>query len=256
MADVRRTLDGQSAGLLLANGTTRSIKSASLAPETRNAYSEYFCHIDYVLEAVKKGPVGLIRSGQPLVALKPRSEFDADWMRPHHMDDGLFVRLTDGSMPTCFLVAAPRRSEPFDTAERVKFVSALVPHLQHALRTQHHLDNVVQGANDVARAVDTVRHGIAVVDSSSAVIHLIPPPSASSAAATGCAHAPGVLKRPARPPTPNCVAASAAPCWNRRAVLAVAIHSCANDPPGSVPTSSTYYRSAPQERTSQSPEPW
>jgi DNA-binding CsgD family transcriptional regulator len=172
MADVRRTLDAQSAGLLMADGAGRSIKSASLAPEARKAYLEYYRQIDYVLDAVDKGPVGLIQSGQPLVALKARSEFDADFMRPHQMDDGLFVRLTDGSMPTCFLVAAPKRTEPFDTAERVKLVSALVPHLQQALRTQSHLEDFAQGASDIARAVDSVRHGIAVVGPGSVVIHL------------------------------------------------------------------------------------
>ena len=132
----------------------------------------YYRQIDYVLDAVEKGPVGLIRSGQPLIALKARSEFDADWMRPHQMDDGLFVRLTNGSMPTCFLVAAPKRSEPFDTAERVKLMSALVPHLQQALRTQGHLKDFAQGASDIARAVDSVRHGIAVVGAGSVVIHM------------------------------------------------------------------------------------
>lgn len=172
MADVRRTLDAQSAALLLADGTSRSIKSASIPPEAQKAYSEYYRQIDYVLDAVEKGPVGLVRSGQPLVALKARSEFDADWMRPHDMNDGLFVRLTDDSTPTCFLVAAPKRSEPFDTAERVKLMSALVLHLQQALRTQGHLQDFAQDASDIARAVDSVRHGIAVVGAGSVVIHL------------------------------------------------------------------------------------
>jgi DNA-binding CsgD family transcriptional regulator len=172
MADVRRTLDAQSAGLLMADGSGRSIKSASLQPEARKAYLEHYREIDYVLDAVDKGPVGLIQSGQPLVALKARSEFNADFMRPYQMDDGLFVRLTDGSMPTCFLVAAPKRAEPFDTAERVKLMSALAPHLQQALRTQSHLEDFAQGASDIARAVDSVRHGIAVVGPGSVVIHL------------------------------------------------------------------------------------
>jgi DNA-binding CsgD family transcriptional regulator/PAS domain-containing protein len=172
MADVRRTLDAQSAGLLLAEGSGHSIKSASLAPEARKAYLEHYRQIDYVLDAVDKGPVGLIQSGQPLVALKARSEFDAGFMRPYQMDDGLFVRLTDGPMPTCFLVAAPKRAEPFDTAERMKLMSALVPHLQQALRTQSHLEDFAQGASDIARAVDSVRHGIAVVGPGSVVIHL------------------------------------------------------------------------------------
>jgi DNA-binding CsgD family transcriptional regulator len=172
MADVRRTLDAQSAGLLLADGAGRSIMSASLPPEARKAYLEHYRQIDYVLDAVDKGPVGLIQSGQPLVALKARSEFDADFMRPYQMDDGLFVRLTDGSMPTCFLVAAPKRAEPFDTAERVKLMSALVPHLQQALRTQSHLEDFAQGASDIAGAVDSVRHGIVVVGAGSVVMHL------------------------------------------------------------------------------------
>jgi DNA-binding CsgD family transcriptional regulator len=172
MADVRRTLDAQSAGLLLADGSGRSIKSASLPSDAQKAYLEYYRQIDYVLDAVEKGPVGLIQSGQPLVALKARSEFDADFMRPHQMDDGLFVRLTDGSMPTCFLVAAPKRAEPFDTAERVKLISALVPHLQQALRTQVHIENFAQDASGIARAVDSVRHGIVVVGAGSVVIHM------------------------------------------------------------------------------------
>src|ERR1700757_4472386 len=172
MADVRRTLGAQSAGLLLADGSGRSIKSASLPPEAQKAYLEYYRQIDYVLDAVEKGPVGLIQSGQPLVALKARSEFDADFMRPHQMDDGLFVRLTDGSMPTCFLVAAPKRAEPFDTAERVQLISALVPHMQQALRTQSHLEEFAQGATDIARAVDSVRHGIVVVGPGSVVMHM------------------------------------------------------------------------------------
>jgi DNA-binding CsgD family transcriptional regulator len=172
MADVRRTLDAQSAGLLLADGAGRSIKSASLPPEAQKAYLDYYREIDYVLDAVDKGPVGMIQRGQPLVELKARSEFNADFMRPYLMDDGLFVRLTDGSMPTCFLVAAPKRAEPFDTAERVKLMSALVPHLQQALRTQSHLEDFAQGASDIARAVDSVRHGLAVVGPGSVVIHL------------------------------------------------------------------------------------
>ena len=172
LADIRRTLDGQGAGLSLADGNSRSIKAGSVPPEALKTYREYYCQIDYVIDAVEQGPVGLVRSAQPLIALKARSEFDADWMRPHHMDDGLFVRLTDGSTPTCFIVAAPKRSEAFDTAERVKLMSALVPHLQQALRTQDHLKDCAQGGSDIDQALDSVRHGIAVVGAGSAVIHM------------------------------------------------------------------------------------
>ena len=172
MADIRRTLDAQSAGLLLSDGRSRHVKNASVAAEAKSTYSGYYHQIDYVLEAVEQGPVGLIHGGQQLVSVNAGSEFDADFMRRYQMDDGLFVRLTDGSMPTCFLVAAPKRSEPFDTVERVKLMSLLVPHLQQALHTQEHLTDFAHGAGDIAQAVDAVRHGIAVVRVGSTVVHL------------------------------------------------------------------------------------
>jgi DNA-binding CsgD family transcriptional regulator len=146
--------------------------NASVPPEAMAGYNEYYRHIDYVLAAVETGPVGLIRSGSELVALKRGSEFDADWMRPYQMDDGLFVRLTDGAMPTCFLVAAPKRSESFDTPERVKLVSALIPHLQQSLRTRDKLASLAQQTVDLVGALAAVRHGVIIVGSGWWVINL------------------------------------------------------------------------------------
>jgi DNA-binding CsgD family transcriptional regulator/PAS domain-containing protein len=121
---------------------------------------------------VEHGPVATVRSGTTLVALDARSEFNHDWMRPHHMDDGVFVRLTDGPLPTCFLVASPRRDEPFATAERLDVVNALVPHLQQALRTQEHLSDLEHAARDMAGAIDGMRHAVVVVGPGATVVHL------------------------------------------------------------------------------------
>lgn len=171
LADVRSTLNARACALLLASDNSRAVRDGSVEPEARTAYSEYYYQIDYVLEAVEKGPVGLIRGGQPLVALNARSEFNMDFMRPYQSDDGLFVRLTAGSAPTCFLVAAPKRAEPFDTAERVKLMSALVPHLQQALRTQEHLEDLQRRSNDLDEAAQALRHGILIVGPGSRVVY-------------------------------------------------------------------------------------
>jgi DNA-binding CsgD family transcriptional regulator len=89
------------------------------------------------------------------------------------MEDGLFVRLTDGPAPTSFLVAAAKgRSESYATTERIKVVSALVPHLQQALRAQSLLTDLVYRVDDVALAVDGIRHGVIVVGAGAAVVHL------------------------------------------------------------------------------------
>jgi DNA-binding CsgD family transcriptional regulator len=172
LGEVRRALDATGDGLLIADGNTRQVMNANVPPEAMAGYNEYYRHIDYVLAAVETGPVGLIRSGSELVALKSGSEFDADWMRPYQMDDGLFVRFTDGAMPTCFIVAAPKRSEPFDTPERVKLVSALIPHLQQSLRTRDKLASLAQSAAGLVGALEAVRHGVIVVGSGWWVVNL------------------------------------------------------------------------------------
>lgn len=168
--DIRSTLDAQACAVLLADGVSRAVTMGSLRPEVRKIYGEYYYQIDYVLDAVEKGPVGLIRGGQPLVALQARSEFNTDFMRRHQMDDGLFVRLTDGPTPTSILVAAPQRAEPFDTAERVQLVSALVPHLQQALHTQQHLGDLHRRSEDLHEASQALRHGIILVTTGSRVV--------------------------------------------------------------------------------------
>jgi len=170
MTAVRACVGGISAGLIIAGNGTRDIKSANLDPDARQEYLEYYREFDYVLDAVEHSPVGVLHSGGALVALDPRSEFN-DWMRPHHMDDGIFVRLTGGPPPTSFLVASPKEDDPFATSERVDLVNALIPHLQQALRTQDHLSGLVHSARDVAEAVDNMRHGVFVVGPSCAVTY-------------------------------------------------------------------------------------
>ena len=88
------------------------------------------------------------------------------------MQDGLFVRLNDRPLPTCFLVATPKGKESFASPENVRLVSALVPHLQQALSTQSHLVDLVHRASDIAVAVDNIRHGVFVVGAGSTLIHL------------------------------------------------------------------------------------
>lgn len=171
MTAVRAGVGAVSAALVIAQNESRDIKSANLAPDARQTYLEYYREFDYVLHAVEHGPVGATHTGDALIALNPRSEFHNDWMRPHHMDDGLFVRLTDGPQPTCFLVASPKQDDSFTSPERVDLVNALIPHLQQALRTQEYLTGLVHSARDAAEAVDDMRHGVFVVGPSSAVTY-------------------------------------------------------------------------------------
>lgn len=127
MTTVRRSLDANACGMIIADGSSRLIKTASLPEEAKADYLDYYRDIDYVLEAVDKSPVGMINDGQELIALNARSEFNIDWMRPYDLQDGIFVRLTGEVDPTTFLLAAPLRDDAFATAERVRAINALIP---------------------------------------------------------------------------------------------------------------------------------
>jgi DNA-binding CsgD family transcriptional regulator len=172
LSDISRVLGATGSGILVGAGKNRSVMSATVPLEAVRPYIDYYHTVDYVLDAVENGPAGLIRSGPALVALKSRSEFEADWLRPFDMCDGLFVRLCVGTTPTSFLVAAPERNQPFETSERVKFVDALIRHLQQALRAQAHLAELGRAAADITDVVDALRHGIVIVGPERVVVHL------------------------------------------------------------------------------------
>jgi DNA-binding CsgD family transcriptional regulator len=172
LSAVRDTLGATGTGLLIGDGPERSIECACIPPGAGDQYSEYYYQFDYVLGAVDRAPIGTVHTGESLVALDGGSEFHNDWMRPHRMDDGLFVRLTGGPRPVCFLVAAPRGDESFAEDGRLEVFRALIPHLQQALRTQDHLYRLEQAATDVAGAVDGMRHAVMVVGPGARVVHL------------------------------------------------------------------------------------
>jgi DNA-binding CsgD family transcriptional regulator len=133
---VRSTLNGTASGLITGGHGYRDVRHCTVYDEpAMRAYHDYYRQCDYVLAAVDVSAPGQVHSGESLVALNPRSEFNADWMRPYGMDDGLFVRLTTGPKPCSFLVVAPRCSRGFADAHNVRAFTALVPHFQQALRT-------------------------------------------------------------------------------------------------------------------------
>lgn len=172
LADISHILDATGCAIYIGAGTNRSMMSATVPSEVSKSYIEHYHAIDYVLDAVERGPAGLIRGGQALIALKTHSEFETDFMRPFELTDGLFVRLTVGTTPTSFIAPAPKGRAPFDTAERVKFLGALVPHMQQALRTQEHLAQLGNGVGGITGVIDTIRHGIVVVGPGSSVVQL------------------------------------------------------------------------------------
>jgi DNA-binding CsgD family transcriptional regulator/PAS domain-containing protein len=163
LGEIRRTLDGTASGLFMADSTVWSLLDSTLPADAAKSYAEYYHRLDHVLTAVGRGPAGVVRTGAELMPLVRKSEFYEEWLHPLELDDGLFVRLTGEASPTCFLVGAPRRTESFDTTDRVRLMRCLLPHLQQALRTQNKLTALAHGTAELAGALEVVRHGIIIV---------------------------------------------------------------------------------------------
>lgn len=157
LRDIRRTLGALQAGLFMDDAAW-----STLSVDAAHSYAEYYHRFDHVFADLQHGPVGEVRTGTELMPLVRKSEF-CDWLRPLDIDDGLFVRLTGGPTPVCFMVGAPRRTEAFDTPERVQLISGLVSHLQQALRTQDKLAALAECTGELADALEVVRHGVVVV---------------------------------------------------------------------------------------------
>ncbi|OBJ15962.1 helix-turn-helix transcriptional regulator [Mycobacterium colombiense] len=172
LRDIHHALGGTVGTLSEAAGRAWSIQATTAPADAGKTYAEHYCRLDYVLAGVENGPVGAVRTGTELRAARTNTEFYNDWMLPNDLGDGLFVRLTGGQRLSCLIVAAPRRTLPFDTPERVQLMGRLVPHLQQALSTRQKLTALADSAVELAGALEVVRHGIVIVAGEHLVINL------------------------------------------------------------------------------------
>lgn len=182
LAELTPHLDATACTITVGTGSQRSILSSSIDGEAAAAYADYYHQLDFVMKSCESDPVGLVRGGWEIVSAHKRSEFYADWQHRFDMTDGLFVRLS-ASTPSSFVLSAPQRSDPYESAERVRFVNALVPHLQQALAARRGLLDTDQHQRpaDISAAADVIRHGIIVVAAGGRIVqmntaaqHLVP----------------------------------------------------------------------------------
>lgn len=95
--EICETLAGNNAGLF--TGRASSSLRSTVPIEAGQSYAEYYHRLDHVLAAVEHDPIGAVQTGTRLFPLVRKTEFHSDWLRPLDIDDGLFVRLTDGLNP-------------------------------------------------------------------------------------------------------------------------------------------------------------
>lgn len=162
LSDITQCLDATACTLISGTGVDRRLLATIIPAEAASAYESYYHRLDFIVDACQSGTVGEVRSGWDLVADNREGEFYHDWQRRFDMTDGLLVQL-DAADSTGFVVSAPPRDHPFANADRVGFVKALVPHLQHAVRTRNFLREGDLGPAELTAVADVIRHGVVVV---------------------------------------------------------------------------------------------
>jgi DNA-binding CsgD family transcriptional regulator/PAS domain-containing protein len=168
--DIHKTLGGTAGALLTAEGPVWSIERSILPTGAAESYADYYCQIDHVLAAVQAGTVAAIRTGTELIYPYRTTEFYADWMHPYQLDDALLVKLNDGPRPACFIVASRLCTESFDTLERLNVIGGLIPHIQQAVHIRDRFAALVDKTAELAGALESVRHGIAIVNCDHALV--------------------------------------------------------------------------------------
>lgn len=169
LRDIRRMLGAEQAGLFV-DDPAWSVNNSTLPEEAARSYAQYYYRFDAAFVAVEHGQVGVIRTGTELMPLVRKSEL-RDWLRPLGIDDGLFIRLTDGASPVCFLAGAAPGYGSLVTRDRMRVVSELVGHLQQALRMRDQLVSLADRTVELAGALEVIRHGVVVVAGDHLVIN-------------------------------------------------------------------------------------
>lgn len=169
MAAIARAFDAHTASLVFSDNGSRLIKHAQMPLPAVQAYAAHYERLDHVLCAVEAGPVGAVRTGAELMWPYQHCEFQIDWARPNGLDDGLFVRLTNGPAVTSLAIASVKKSDRFDSPERLALIDCLSTHLQQALRMQGRLEDLDHRSGDLARASEAVSYGIVIVEGRRAV---------------------------------------------------------------------------------------
>ncbi|MCZ8380665.1 helix-turn-helix transcriptional regulator [Mycobacterium sp. CPCC 205372] len=172
LTGVGRTLGGNGAALLTSNGPVWTIDHALLPSEAQMSYAQHYCRVDHTMAALRKGPVGALRTGDELIRPYRNEEFYRDWLHPHGIEDGMFVRLDGTPNPTVLIVHTGKRRTAFATDERVSVMRALSPHLQRALGMRRQLSGAADHAADIVDALTSVTHGVVVIGARRTIVML------------------------------------------------------------------------------------
>jgi DNA-binding CsgD family transcriptional regulator len=190
LEDLSSSAGATGCALLISGGTRSEItmKSVGADPASMSAYNDHYGALDPSPAALERVPTGVVMPSEQLHDrdILTRGEFWNDWADPNDYGDGIYTALARDEVATSWLcVAAKAASEPFGSPDRLAFVRALVPHIQHAVKIQARLSDLDHRYRDLMAALDVLSDGIAVLGRDGRLLHLNPAAESIVAAGDG-----------------------------------------------------------------------
>lgn len=176
--DIATAMEGQGCALIVT-GDHNAIahRSAGSDPGCVVTYNEHYCRLDPAPAAIETVSTGHVASFQQLFSddTVRGNEFYNDWAVPNgHGDCTYSVLARRGPSSSWLCVTAQARTDPFSTPERMRVLSALVPHLQHAIALRTRLSEMDRRSGELIAALEAASDGMAIVGDNGRVSYLNP----------------------------------------------------------------------------------
>jgi DNA-binding CsgD family transcriptional regulator len=147
--------------------------SVNLDPAQKRLYDDYYGRLDPVASVLgRTAGRKIITVREKLTETQLRGEFFNDWAHPNEVGDGIFLDVSQDCDRRCIFGLARRwRSEPFASAEVLRLVGLLAPHLQRAAQARSEmgpLEEIRDGALDL---VEHWRRGCVVISREGDVLY-------------------------------------------------------------------------------------
>ncbi|MEX3980518.1 helix-turn-helix transcriptional regulator [Paraburkholderia sp. EG287A] len=144
---------------------------SGIDPSFRRAYDDHYGALDPMTSFTARCQPGAVVTDPMIVSrsILDRSEFYQDWARPQGLNHFAGVRLStrdgiDGLLGAGRGSIAPYRQQDLDV------LASVLPHVQNALRTAHHLHGVCVREQARSDALDAFVHAVIIVDREARVI--------------------------------------------------------------------------------------
>jgi DNA-binding CsgD family transcriptional regulator len=168
-----QAIDASAGGMIVdgGQGIPKIVTAVDADPAALISYRHRYCSLDPVIPLILQAPEGAVLTRDKVIPKSEmiRTEFYADWLRPQHIDDCLVVKLSTGIRAGVLAFAVSAKVMTF-SADAVRVMRLLAPHLRLALKTHDYLQGINLQRDDALEALDQLGRAVLVVDEKARVI--------------------------------------------------------------------------------------